>query len=350
MHISEGILTGPTMALTLAGGALFVGYGITRMNVFVKAKPERRPLLAMAGAFIFLVSLVPFPAFLGTCSHPCGTPLAAILLGPGITFVLACLGLLLQAAFFAHGGFSSLGANTLTLGVVGGLVGWASYHLARKSGASRLVAGMIAGFLGDVATYAAAGFILGAHLAWVVPHPLHDLSTYLKLIYLAYLPVQGPIALGEAVITGWAIHSIGRQRPEVLEDLGVEAKGFARAALAAGLLLLLLPALAARADSPAPGQAAPVPPAQPAAVPAAAPQAQAGFTGMDEKVNEAMAASGGSPARAPYLDFEKMGDLWNFILLVGGGIAGFVVGVNWHHLFGSGAASKAGDASARREA
>lgn len=333
MHISEGILTGPSMAITLAAGGLSVAYGVTRMNAFVKAKPERRPLLAMAGAFIFLVSLVPFPAFLGTCSHPCGTPLAAILLGPGITIVLACLGLLLQAAFFAHGGFSSLGANTLTLGVVGAFTGWASYHLARRSGASRLVAGMLAGFIGDVATYAAAGFILGAHLAWVVPTPKYDLHTYLKMIYLAYLPVQGPIAVGEAVITGWAIHSIGRQRPEVLEDLGVEKKGFAKAVIAAGALLLLFLPLAARsAEGPDPAAAGAAAPAAPAS---AAPKApQPAFTGMDEKVNEALAASGGAPARNPYLDFEHMGDIWNFILLIGGGLAGFVVGINWHQLFG----------------
>jgi cobalt/nickel transport system permease protein len=318
------------MAITLAGGALAVAYGVTRMNKFVKDKPGRRPVLALFGAAIFLVSLIPFPAFPGTCSHPCGTPLAAILLGPGITFVLAFLGLLLQAAFFAHGGFSSLGANTLTLGVVGGITGWGCYYIARKAGASRLAAGMIAGLLGDVATYAAAGFILGAHLAWVVPHPVHGIGWYLKFIYLGYLPVQGPIALAEAFVTGLAMHSIGRQRPEVLEDLGVEAKGFSRTLAAAALLALCVLPLAARAATALSGTAA----APPAAAPFETPVA-AGFSGLDEKVNEAMAASGGAPARNPYLDLEHSGDLWNFVLLAGGGIAGFIVGLNWHHVFGA---------------
>jgi len=307
MHIAEGILTGPSMAITLAAGALSVAYGITRMNHFVKTKPGRGPLLAMAGAFIFLVSLMPMPAFGGTCTHPCGTPLAAILLGPGVTIVLACLGLLLQAAFFAHGGFSSLGANTLTLGLVGGFTGWASYHIARKCGASRLISGMIAGFVGDVMTYAAAGFILGAHLAWVVPQPKYNLATYLKLIYLAYLPVQLPLSIGEAIVTGWALHSIGRQRPEVLEDLDIEAKGFGNASVTAAVFLMVLLPVFVHAKT---------------------------FTGMDESVNGVLAAAGGAPARAPYLDFEKMGDLWNFVLLAGGAIAGFVVGRNWHQLFG----------------
>jgi cobalt/nickel transport system permease protein len=317
------------MGLTLAGGAVAVAYGVTRMNRFVKDKPERRPILALFGAAIFLVSLIPFPAFPGTCSHPCGTPLAAILLGPGITFVLAALGLLLQAAFFAHGGFSSLGANTLTLGVAGGFVGWATYFIARKAGASRLVAGFIAGLLGDVLTYVAAGFILGAHLAWVVPHPKYDLASYLKIIYLAYLPVQGPIALAEAFVTGLAMHSIGRQRPEVLEDLGIEKKGFAKAAVASALLLLiLLPALG-RAAEALTATASPATAPTPWSTPVTA-----GFSGLDEKVNEAMAESGGSPARDPYIDLEHSGDLWNFVLLAGGGIAGFIVGLNFHHVFG----------------
>ena len=160
MHISEGILTGKSMAVTLAAGGLAVAWGATRLQALVQRDPERKPLLAMAGAFIFLISLTPFPAGPGTTTHPCGTPLAAILLGPGATVVLSSMALLLQALFFAHGGLSSLGANTLTLGLIGGLTGWLAYRGARKAGLGIFAAGALAGFLGDVKTYAAAGFIL----------------------------------------------------------------------------------------------------------------------------------------------------------------------------------------------
>ena len=343
MHISEGILTGPSMAATLALGAVAVAWGVHATNKFVAAKPARKPLLAMAGAFVFLVSLVPLPSYAGTCSHPCGTPLAAILLGPGVTVLLSCLALALQAAFFAHGGFSSLGANTLTLGLVGGASGWATYHVARKAGLSRLWAGALAGLVGDVLTYVAAGFTLAAHLAWVVPQPKMDLIGYLKVIYAGYLPVQTPLSIGEAFFTGWALYSIGRQRPEVLEDLGVESKAKPAAkskgaARAAALLLCLLLPLAARAADTKPTPA-------PAPVETPAPGA---YTGMDEKVNEAMAASGGAPARAPYLDTEKMGDLWNLILLMGGAIAGFILGRNWGQLFGAAKAVPAGRAKPKK--
>jgi cobalt/nickel transport system permease protein len=217
---------------------------------------------------------------------------------------LAALSLFLQAAFFAHGGFSSLGANTLTLGLAGGLTGWLVYRTARKAGMSIFWSGALAGLLGDIVTYAAAGGILGAHLAFFGQTPQHDFAGYLKLIYGAYLPFQTPLAIGEAVLTGVIMRAIARQRPEVLESMGVEAKGFARKLLLIiGLCLLPLAAHAA-------------------------------FSGMDEVVNEEVAKAGGAPAHAPFLNLEAQGDLWNFMLLMGGGIAGFIIGRQSHHLFG----------------
>ena len=48
------------------------------------------------GAFVFVVSLMPVPVpGLGTVSHPCGTSLAAILLGP---FTAVALGAVAQKA------------------------------------------------------------------------------------------------------------------------------------------------------------------------------------------------------------------------------------------------------------
>lgn len=329
MHISEGILTGPSMAATLVAGAIAVGYGLTQVNALVKAQPQRKPLLAMAGAFIFLLSLTPFPAGPGTTTHPCGTPLAAILLGPGPTFVLAGMSLLLQAAFFAHGGFSSLGANTLTLGVMGGLFGWLAYRLGRKAGLGIFASAALGGMVGDLMTYVGAGGLLAGHLAFFGQTPQHDFKGYLALIYGAYLPFQLPLAIGEALLTGFALRSIARQRPEVLENLNVEPKGFAQQAGLLGLLLLLslAPALNAAEAAKAPA-AAPV-----AASPAAEAEAPAGFTGMDEAVNEAVAQAGGAPPRDPYINLEAKGDLWNMLLLLGGGVAGFIIGRNWHRLF-----------------
>ncbi len=69
------------------------------------------------------------------------------------------------------------------------------------------------------------------------------------------------------------------------------------------------------------------PPASTAAPPAS-------VRGMDEAVNGDMARKAGAPPRRPYIDVEALGDVWNLILLLGGGVAGFVIGRNWDHVWG----------------
>ena len=57
MHIAEGILTGRSMAVTTALGLGVLAWGAAGMKRFVKEEPERKPLLGMAGAFIFFVTI-----------------------------------------------------------------------------------------------------------------------------------------------------------------------------------------------------------------------------------------------------------------------------------------------------
>jgi hypothetical protein len=58
------------------------------------------------------------------------------------------------------------------------------------------------------------------------------------------------------------------------------------------------------------------------------------FSGMDDSVNVDLAKKAGVPARKPYINVEEWGDLWNLILLLGGGICGFVIGRYWDHIWG----------------
>ena len=224
MHITEGIIVGKAAALYTAAGASLVAWGVSRMKAFVKKAPENRPLLGMGTALVFFVSLLPIPAFTGTCSHPCGTPLIGILLGPVIGIALTGISLLLQAAFFAHGGFSTWGANVVALGLCGCGFGWGAFRLARRLGLPLWAAGGAGGLAGDLMVYAASGLILGTALAQA-PAPQFSLSGYLLAIYAAYLPTQLPIAVGEMLVTGLALHYASRQRPEVLMALGPVGPG-----------------------------------------------------------------------------------------------------------------------------
>ncbi|MGD8341337.1 MAG: energy-coupling factor ABC transporter permease, partial [Gammaproteobacteria bacterium] len=223
MHIAEGIIVGvPAVLYTLAGVAL-IGIGAARMRKFALELPEKRPLFGMGAAIIFFVSLIPLPAFTGTTSHPCGTPLVAVLLGPWIAIALTGLSLLLQAAFFAHGGFATWGANVIALGFFGCVFGWGTFRLARALGLPIFVAGCAAGLVGDVMVYAASGGILGITLA-NGPDAQYLFANYLSVIFAAYAPIQIPIALGEMLVTGFALRHALKQRPDVLRELNVWRK------------------------------------------------------------------------------------------------------------------------------
>ena len=54
-----------------------------------------------------------------------------LLIGPGPTVVVASIALLLQALFLAHGGLTTLGANIMSMGVVGAFSAYGIYHLLR---------------------------------------------------------------------------------------------------------------------------------------------------------------------------------------------------------------------------
>ena len=199
------------------------------------------------------------------------------------------------------------------------------------------LSGGAAGLIGDVLTYAAAGFILSLSLA-NAPSPQYSFSGYLAVIYAAYVPTQLPIALGEMVLTGLALYYVFKQRPEVLEDLGVVGRGLTRPSMGLTGVFLMFCTLAllavgvpALADSKSP-EAVSNPPA--AAKSAAETKKESKITGMDEAVNEKMSEAAGLKPHEPYINLEGLGDVWNTALLLGGGVCGFIIGRWWHLLFG----------------
>ena len=337
MHITEGIITGSQAVMYTGAGVALVGSGVWRMKKFVRDFPDKKPLLGMGGALIFFISLIPIPAFTGTCSHPCGTPLIGILLGPLIGFALTGVSLLLQAAFFAHGGFGTWGANVIALGFFGCFFGWLAFRIARMLGFPILAAGFAGGLIGDIMVYVSSGLILGTTLAQA-PNPQYTLTGYMIAIYSAYLPTQLPIAVGEMVVTGLALQYAYRQRPEVLQELKViKAEPVSLSTRSTNILLLMVltglllyPGQFANATS---GDQASIN-SDPSTNSEQAEQ-PGKFAGMDEAVNEKLAEAAGQPSRDPYINTESMGDLWNLLLLSAGGICGFIVGRWWHLLWGN---------------
>lgn len=80
---------------------------------------ESKALIAVSGAFMFILSSLKLPSVTGSCSHPTGNGFGAVLFGPAVTAVLASIVLIFQALLLAHGGITTLGANIFSMGIVG---------------------------------------------------------------------------------------------------------------------------------------------------------------------------------------------------------------------------------------
>ncbi len=212
MHIAEGILPAKWAAIWYVIASIFVAIGIRIIRKKTKEVRGLMPLLGVAGAVIFLISVLPIPVpVTGSCSHPCGTPLGAILVGPFISTVLGALALLIQALFLAHGGISTWGANIVSMALVGSFAGFGVFVLFRKFNAPIFVAAFAAGLFGDWATYATTSFELASAL-----HGTGSLWGMFGAIALAFAPTQLPLGILEGLFTGGVVTFVYQRRPELL--------------------------------------------------------------------------------------------------------------------------------------
>lgn len=220
MHISEGILPPGWAGFWFLVAAPFLVLGMRDLRIRAGRAPHFKTLVGLVGAGVFVVSCMPIPVpTAGTCSHPCGTGLAAILIGPGQAVIVTSVALLLQALFLAHGGLSTLGANIVSMGVVGGYLGYGAFLLARKVRAPWPVAAFLAGLLSDWGTYAATSFSLSAALAGG-----GSIAALFRMILAAFVPTQVPLGVFEGFLAAGAYRFIRTRRPELLE---LPAEGWA---------------------------------------------------------------------------------------------------------------------------
>ena len=88
MHIMEGYLP---LGYCLVWGAVcvpFLAAGFFSIRRTLGENRKNITVLAMAGAFIFVISSLKIPSVTGSCSHMTGTGLGAILFGPSAVSIL----------------------------------------------------------------------------------------------------------------------------------------------------------------------------------------------------------------------------------------------------------------------
>lgn len=217
MHISEGILPFGWAAAWFALAFPFVALGLRRLDAVAGDDLSFKPLVGLMAAVVFVISCMPIPVpTAGTCSHPCGTGIAAILVGPFVSIVITAVALLIQALFLAHGGLSTLGADIVSMGVVGSFTGYLVFRGLRRVGATLGVAGFVAGLLADWATYAATSLILAAGIRGEAPFfPL------MWKIMLAFIPTQLPLGILEGGMTAGMVLLLQSKRPDLLVRMRV---------------------------------------------------------------------------------------------------------------------------------
>jgi cobalt/nickel transport system permease protein len=171
----------------------------------------------LVGAAVFIISCMPIPVpTAGSCSHPCGTGIAAIFIGPLLTVVVTSVALVLQALFLAHGGLTTLGADLASMGVAGAFIGYVSFILARRLTGRWWIAAFLAGLLSDWATYSITSLQLAAAL-----HGNAPFGKFFLTVLLAFVPTQVPLGIVEGFMCIGAYRFILTRRPELLKIFAV---------------------------------------------------------------------------------------------------------------------------------
>lgn len=197
MHIMEGYLP---PSYCIAWGILclpFLAAGIFSIQNKLKANPRAITLLAMSGAFIFVISSLKIPSVTGSCSHMTGTGLGAILFGPAAVSILGIIVLLFQAILLAHGGLTTLGANTFSMAVAGPLLTFGIYWLCKKGKVNRKVSIFLAACLGDLFTYC----MTSVQLALAYPSEQGGVVLSAAKFLGVFAPTQLPLAVIEGILT-----------------------------------------------------------------------------------------------------------------------------------------------------
>ena len=217
MHISEGILPFNWAALWFIVALPFVAYGMKRLKELSKTDLSFKPLIGLLAAVVFVISLMPIPVpTAGTCSHPGGTAIPAILVGPWISVLVTAVALLIQALFFAHGGLSTWGADIVSMGIMGAFTGIGVFKLLRKFNVGLAVSAFFAGLLSDWAIY----ITTSVELAAGIKGDASFFPLFTKIV-IAFVPTQVPLGIVEGAMTAGMVSLLFKRRADLLVKLGV---------------------------------------------------------------------------------------------------------------------------------
>ena len=302
MHLAEGVLP---LGQALAWSAVATPILAWSIRGGREGREDAAPpavLMAGTTSLLFAATLLPLPVpVVGATSHICLTPVLALIVGVRHIVWPTFFVLVLQAIFFAHGGITTLGVNTLTLGVLGPLTAASLWALFQRFGTDNKLGLALACGLADLSVYVADAVALGLGLAGVVSP-----TTTFTAVLIGFAPVQVPLAILEAIASVGIVQVLASRRPDLLPQ-SLRALRDTRVPRVTTVMALLL------AFGPL----------------------GCSYQGIDATVFGATADSAGLPPSDSLLDLSQgeVGLAMTIIVLFG---LGFVAGRSWEQLLGGG--------------
>lgn len=218
MHIMEGYLT---PVFCIAWGIVCIPFlvkGFFTMKKMIAENKKSITMLAMAGAYIFVISALKIPSVTGSCSHMTGTGLGAILFGPSVVSILGIIVLVFQAILLAHGGLTTLGANTFSMAIAGPFLSYGIYLLCKKCKVNKRVGVFLAAAFGDLFTYC----ITSIQLAIAFPSANGGVGASILEFLGVFAPTQLPLAVVEGILTVLIMMALENYAQPELKLIGFE--------------------------------------------------------------------------------------------------------------------------------
>jgi len=213
VHIMEGFLPAEWSALWYVFTMPIVIYGAWKTKKLIDREPDMKSLVAVAAGFIFVLSALKLPSVTGSCSHPTGTGIAVVLFGPSVTAFLSIIVLLYQALLLAHGGITTLGANTASMGIIGPFVGWLAYRALKDFNLKAAV--FVAAMLADLVTYVVTSLQLA--LAFPASEGVSGILSSAATFMSVFAVTQVPLSIVEGVVAVMLLSYLVEVRSDVLE-------------------------------------------------------------------------------------------------------------------------------------
>lgn len=213
MHIMEGFLPLEWCVFWYLLAIPVLIWGAHQLRSVFREHPEKKIMVAVSGAFMFVLSSLKLPSVTGSSSHPTGTGVGTGLFGVGITSVLTVIVLVFQAVLIAHGGITTLGANVFSMGIAGPFVALLVYKALNKVSGNVFLSGFAVGFVSDLVTY----MVTAVQLSLAFPSAggfLPSFETFMAI----YALTQVPLAIAEGILTGLFFNYLAESRPEYLGD------------------------------------------------------------------------------------------------------------------------------------